>query len=87
LALSWVFELSVMAHYGRMASFNFLTDPWFLIGAAVLVAVLRANRDDLPALIRALIGRGSDDDRGGNQPSLPKLGDDDEPTPPSPPKP
>jgi len=36
-----------------MASFSLLTNPLFLLG----VAVLRANRDDLPAIIRALMGR------------------------------
>jgi hypothetical protein len=57
-----------------------------LIGVAAVIAVCRANKDDLPALIRALMGRGHDD--GGRTPSsLPKPSDDDEPTPPSPSKP
>jgi hypothetical protein len=61
-----------MTHHGRMTSLNFLTDPRFLFGVAVIVAVLRANRDDLPALIRALMGRGRGDDDGPTPPSLPK---------------
>jgi hypothetical protein len=48
-----------MLHYGRMHSYSFFTDPRFLLGVAVIVAVLRANRDDLPDLFRALMGWGA----------------------------
>ena len=44
-----------------------------LIGVAVVIAVCRANRDDLPAIVRALMRMGPRDDtnRKGS-PSLPK---------------
>jgi hypothetical protein len=77
-----------MSHYGRMTNLSFLADlPFLLIGVAVIVAVLRANRDDLPDLIYALMGRGRDRDAGRIPPSLPKPDDDDGPTPPSLPMP
>ena len=67
--------------------FSLLTNPLFLFGLAVIVAVVRVKRDDLPALFHALMGRGRDDDSRQTPPSLPKPDDDDEPTPPSLPKP
>jgi hypothetical protein len=52
--------------------------PWLvpgcLIGLAILVAVFRANKDDLPAIVRALMMMGPrDDDSGKGPPSLPTL--------------
>lgn len=44
--------------------------PPSLVSAAILVAVIRANKDDLPTLIRALMGKGGDD--GPTPPQLPK---------------
>lgn len=48
-----------------------------LIGLAVVVAVFRANKDDLPAIVRALMRIEPRDckpsDGSGQPPSLPKL--------------
>jgi hypothetical protein len=38
---------------------------------AVFLAVFRANKDDLPAIVRALFGRLGDDDRD-DPPALPQ---------------
>ena len=51
--------------------------PWCLLALAVIVAVIRANRDDLPDIVRALMRVGPnddkhDDDSGKSPPSLPK---------------
>jgi hypothetical protein len=44
-----------------------------LIGIAVIICVCRAKRDDLPAIVRALMRLGpSDDDKRKIPPSLPK---------------
>ena len=48
-----------------------------LIGVAAVIAVCRANKDDLPAIVRALMRVGPhdgkrDDDTGNGPPSLPK---------------
>jgi hypothetical protein len=62
--------------------------PSSLFGSAAVLAVVRANKDDLPAIVRALMRMGPrDDDSGKGPPSLPKPSDNDEPTPPSLPKP
>jgi hypothetical protein len=47
--------------------------PPSLVGVAAIVAVIRANKNDLPAIVRAImrIGRGDDGD-GKGPPSLPK---------------
>lgn len=44
-----------------------------ILAFALLIAVIRANKDDLPAIVRALMrmGRHNDDDRD-DPPSLPK---------------
>lgn len=47
--------------------------PWALIGLAAVLAVIRANKDDLPDIVRALMRMGQrDDDRRDGPPSLPK---------------
>jgi hypothetical protein len=43
-----------------------------LIGFAAIVAVCRADRDDLPAIVRALMRLGTRDDDDRNDP--PRLG-------------
>jgi len=44
-----------------------------LVGVAVILAVIRANRDDLPDIVRALMRLGPrDDDSRKPPPSLPK---------------
>jgi hypothetical protein len=47
-----------------------------LMGVAVILAVIRANRDDLPDIVRALMRMGPRDERtrdsGKAPPSLPK---------------
>lgn len=48
-----------------------------IVAVALLVAVIRANEDDLPDIVRALMRSGSredkrDDDDGKGPPSLPK---------------
>lgn len=44
-----------------------------LVGVAVILAVIRANKDDLPDIVRALMRMGQrDDDDGNGPPSLPK---------------
>lgn len=47
--------------------------PPSLVGVAAVLAVIRAKKEDLPAIVRALmrVGRG-DDDGGGSPPALPK---------------
>jgi hypothetical protein len=49
--------------------------PPSLAGAAVLVAVIRAKKDDLPDIVRALMRIGPRGDGGDGPPSLPKPGD------------
>jgi len=50
-----------------------LVVPPSLAGVAVILAVIRANREDLPAIVRALMRVGPrDDDSGKGPPSLPK---------------
>jgi hypothetical protein len=47
--------------------------PPSLAGVAVLVAVIRAKKDDLPDIVRALMRMGPRDDGSGKgPPSLPK---------------
>lgn len=42
-------------------------------GVAVIIAVCRANRDDLPTIVRAIMRAGPrDDDKPEGPPSLPK---------------
>jgi hypothetical protein len=48
-----------------------------LIGVAAVIVVCRANKEDLPAIVRALMGTRSrdgerDDDSGKGPPSLPQ---------------
>jgi hypothetical protein len=47
--------------------------PSSLVGLAIVLAVIRAKKEDLPAIVRALtrFGRG-DDDTGGSPPALPE---------------
>jgi hypothetical protein len=45
-----------------------------LIGAAAIIAVCRANRDDLPAIVLALMRTGMPDDSQKGSPSLPVNG-------------
>ena len=57
--------------------------PPSLAGVAVVLTVIRAKKDDLPEIVRALMRVGPrDDERGTGPPSLPKSND-----PPSLPKP
>jgi hypothetical protein len=50
-----------------------LAIPPTLIGVAVVLAVIRAKKDDLPDIVRALMRMGPKDDDGGDSPpSLPK---------------
>jgi hypothetical protein len=51
--------------------------PPSLVGLAAILAVVRANKDDLPAIVRALMRVGPrddkrDDDSGKGPPSLPE---------------
>ena len=53
--------------------------PSSLVGLAYLLAVIRANKDDLPDIVRGIGGTGQprdddddDDDSGKTPPSLPK---------------
>lgn len=47
--------------------------PPSLVGVAAVLAVIRANKDDLPDIVRALMRVGPrDDDSGKSPPSLPK---------------
>jgi hypothetical protein len=51
--------------------------PLCVIALAVLVAVIRAKKEDLPDIVRALMRVGPrddkrDDDSGNDRPSLPK---------------
>ena len=47
--------------------------PPSLVGVAAILAVIRANKNDLPAIVRALMRVGPrDDDSGKGPPSLPK---------------
>jgi hypothetical protein len=62
--------------------------PPSLAGVAVVLAVIRAKKDDLPDIVRALMRVGPrDDDSRKPPPPLPVPDYDDEPTPPSLPKP
>jgi hypothetical protein len=45
--------------------------PLSLVGLAAVLAVIRADAKDLPAIVRALFGRPGEDDRGDDPPSLP----------------
>lgn len=54
-----------------------LAIPPSLVGLAAVLAVIRANKDDLPAIVRALMRVGPrdderDDDSAKGPPSLPK---------------
>lgn len=50
-----------------------LAIPPSLVGLAAVLAVIRANKDDLPDIVRALMRMGPrDDDRGDRPPGLPK---------------
>jgi hypothetical protein len=42
-----------------------------LLGIAVVIVVLRANRDDLPAIVRGLLRLGPFKDDGRTDPPLP----------------
>lgn len=55
-----------------MPPYAILAVPLSIIGLAVLVAVIRAKQDDLPAIVRALFGRPGDDDDRDDPPSLPE---------------
>ena len=46
--------------------------PPSLVGLAAVLAVMRANKDDLPAIVRALMRMGHRDDDRDDPPSLPK---------------
>jgi hypothetical protein len=46
--------------------------PSSLIDLAVVLAVIRANKDDLPVIVRALMRMGHDDDHRKRPPSLPR---------------
>jgi len=64
---SFVVEARVMPVYILVAV------PPSLIGVAAVLAVIRADPKDLPAIIRALMRTGhSDDDSGKKPPSLPQ---------------
>ena len=61
-----------------MAFYIWFTVPPALVGLAVVLAVIRAKKDDLPDIVRALMRVGPhdgkrDDDSGKGPPSLPKL--------------
>jgi hypothetical protein len=54
-----------------------LAVPPSLVGLAAVLAVIRANKEDLPDIVRALMRVGArddkrDDDSGKGPPSLPK---------------
>ena len=46
--------------------------PPSLVGIAVVLAVIRAKKDDLPDIVRALMRMGPRDDGRDGPPSLPK---------------
>jgi hypothetical protein len=51
----------------------FLIIPPSLVGVAAVLAVIRAKKEDLPEIVRALMRMGSRDDHSGKgPPSLPK---------------
>lgn len=58
-----------------MSVYVLLAIPTALPGLAAVIAVCRANRDDLPAIVRALKGKPPRDDRDDDgqkpPPSLP----------------
>jgi hypothetical protein len=47
-----------------------LAIPLSIIALAVVLAVIRADRKDLPAIVRALFGRPGDDDDGNGPQAL-----------------
>jgi hypothetical protein len=50
-----------------------LAAPWCLIGVAIIVIAFRAEKVDLPAIVRAIMRMGPKDDGDGKgPPSLPK---------------
>ena len=49
-----------------------LVVPPSLAGVAVILAVIRAKKDDLPDIVRALMRIGPRDESGKTPPSLPK---------------
>ena len=56
-----------------MPTYALLIVPPSLVGVAALVAVIRARKDDLPAIVRAIMRMGPrDDDDQKGPPSLPK---------------
>ena len=60
-----------------MSPYAILAIPASFVGLAVVLAVIRADPKDLPAIIRALRGMGPgddkrDDDSGNGPPSLPR---------------
>jgi hypothetical protein len=59
-----------------------LAVPPSLVGVAAVLAVIRANKDDLPAIVRALMRMGPRDDERDS-----KRDDDGVKTPPSLPEP
>lgn len=65
---SWLFvvEAYVVPVYVLIAV------PPSLVGLAAVLAVIRAKKDDLPAIVRALMRVGPRDDSGNGPPSLPK---------------
>lgn len=53
--------------------YAFLVVAPCLVGVAVVLAVIRAKKEDLPDIVRALMRMGPrDDDTGKSPPSLPK---------------
>lgn len=56
-----------------MPSYTLVFATPCLIGIAIIVIAFRANKDDLPEIIRAIMRVGpKDDDDAGGPPSLPK---------------
>ena len=55
-----------------MPPYAIFAAPASLISVAFILVVIRANKDDLPAIVRALFGRPGDDDDRDDPPSLQK---------------
>jgi hypothetical protein len=83
--VKWIWEFASLAERRRpsplclavetlvLPIYVVLAVPPSLVGVATVLAVIRANKEDLPAIVRALMRIGPrDDDDGKGPPSLPK---------------
>ena len=87
--VKWIWEFASLAERRRpsplclavetlvLPIYVVLAVPPSLVGVATVLAVIRANKEDLPAIVRALMRmgpRGDEGNRGGRKtpPSLPR---------------